>query len=68
MKFIIKSDAVFEAEDIDDAFMRLSNYYADVSNQNILIESGYIEIFPLDSDHKSVSSNVKIKVNNKNET
>lgn len=50
--FILKADATFEAKGIDDAFLKLSNYFKEMSEQEetrgteMLITSGSITISP----------------------
>ena len=47
-KFRITADAIFEAEDIDDAFAKLSDYFLYLTDTDLydpqLIESGNIDI------------------------
>ena len=51
MKFRIKADATFEAEDIANAFSALCMHFHNLSmdESSDLIESGSISIEPLDS-------------------
>jgi hypothetical protein len=44
------SDCEFEADSIDDAFKKLSEYFADCSNRDLLIIGGKLEIYKLLND------------------
>lgn len=53
MKFVIKADAQFQAEDIDDAFAKLGAHFKALAEQGLdgddqLIERGTIDIRPVD--------------------
>lgn len=51
MHFILQADAVFEADDLDDAFRQLANYFIDLEDgapsSEGLVTSGSIEVKPL---------------------
>ncbi len=53
MTFVIKADSTFEAENIDDAFKKLANYFISMtldneeSNDELFFDSGEITIHPL---------------------
>ena len=51
MLFRIKADAIFEADDIDDAFERLAAHFKGLADdesalEGHMIEQGHIEIVP----------------------
>ena len=52
MKFTIKADFIFEAENISDAFQRLASYFECIgtSKEFTLSEGGKIDIKPLKTD------------------
>lgn len=52
-KFYIKADAVFEAENIDDAFEKLSYYFKMLSSfddydEEFLIGNSILEVYPIE--------------------
>jgi hypothetical protein len=50
MKFRLKADAIFEADDIDDAFKKLAAHFQSIAddalNDDQLIASGTLDISP----------------------
>jgi len=50
-EFILKSDTTFEAEDIDDAFLVLSEHFRKLNEGGLdssdIFESGFITIKPI---------------------
>ncbi len=50
MIFKMVSDCELEADSIDDAFKKLSEYFADCSNRDFLIIGGKLEIYKLLND------------------